>query len=265
MGSTADYGSGPVVHLGYNWQHSLATPYPYPPPAIALMSPGDSYSPYSPQQIASAPNNAALVPLPYPPTAVFGGQAPSFAVPAESLNHLKQALQKIQELPPMADPLSLMTSLTAVATAGVQVSRTLYSIANVNGGASEEILSIGREVSAFSGVLRDLHEFLDDAKDLISKRGLLNANHILRDGKTVFANIQRMLDSCSAGPRMNFWQSLQWRFRREKTKPMHAKLESFKLTLAILLSTLRLARCKQEVGSRSGALMDPPFQVLLAD
>lgn len=251
MDSAGNYGSGPVVHLGYNWQHSLTTHYPYPPPAIALMSSGDSYSPYNPQQIAPTPNNTAIVPLPCPPTAVFGGQAP-FAVPAESLNHLKQALQKIQELPQMADPLSLMTSLIAVATAGVQVSRTLYSISNVNGGASEEILSIGREISAFSGVLRDLHEFLDDAKDLISKRALLNANHILRDCKNIFANIQRMLDSCNAGPRVNFWHSLQWSFRREKVKPMYAKLESFKLTLAILLSTLRLARCKQEIGNRSG-------------
>jgi hypothetical protein len=252
MDSAGNYGSGPVVHLGYNWQHSLATHYPYPPPAIALMSSGDSYNPYSSQQIAPTPNSAALVSLPYPPTAVFGGQATSFTVPTESLNHLKQALQKIQELPQMADPFSLMTSLTAVATAGVQVSRTLYSIANVNGGPSEEIQSIGREISAFSGVLRDLHEFLDGTKDLISMRAILNANHILRDCKNVFAKIQRMLDSCNAGPRTNFGQNLQWSFRREKVKPMYAKLESFKLTLVILLSTLRLARCKQWIGNRSG-------------
>jgi hypothetical protein len=251
MDSAGDYGSGPVVHLGYNWQHGLTTHYPYPSPAIALMSSGDSYSPYSPQQIAPTPNNAAPVPLPYPPTAVLAGHAPSFVVPAESLDHLKQALQKIQELPQMADPLSLMASLIAVATAGVQVSRTLFSIANVIGGASEEILSIGREISAFSGVLRDLHEFLDGTKDLISMRAILNANHILRDCKNVFAKIQRMLDSCSAGPRTNFGQNLQWSFRREKVKPMCAKLESFKLTLAILLSIMRLARCKQEIGNRS--------------
>jgi hypothetical protein len=252
MDSAGDYGSGPVVHLGYNWQHGLTTHYPYPPPPIALMSSGDSYSPYNPQQIAPTANNTAPVPLPYPPTAVFTGHAPSFAVPAESLDHLTQALQRIQELPQMADPHSLMASLAAVATAGVQVSRTLFSIANAIGGASEEILSIGREISAFCGVLRDLHEFLDDAKDLISKRALLNANHILRDCKNVFTKIQRMLDSCNAGPRMSFWQSLQWSFRREKVKPMCAKLESFKLTLAILLSTMRLARCKQEIGNRSG-------------
>jgi Fungal N-terminal domain of STAND proteins len=252
MDSAGDYGSGPVVHLGYNWQHSFTTHYPYPNPAIALMSSGDSYSPYSPQQIASTPNNAAPVPLPYPPTAVFAGHAPSFAVPAESLDHLKQALHNIQGLPQMADPLSLMASLIAIATAGVQVSRTLFSIANVIGGASEEILSVGREISAFSGVLRDLHEFLDDAKDLISKRALLNANHILRDCKNVFAKIQRMLDCCNAGPRTNFGQNLQWSFRREKVKQMCAKLESFKLTLAILLSIMRLARCKQEIGNRSG-------------
>ena len=112
---------------------------------------------------------------------------------------------------------------------------------------------MGREISAFSGVLRDLHEFLDDAKDLISKRALLNANHILRDCKNVFANIQRMLESCQVGTRMNFWHSLQWSFRREKVKPMYARLESFKLILAVLLSTLRLARCKQEIGNRSGS------------
>jgi hypothetical protein len=250
MDSAEEYAPYPVARSGSNWEHRRPIHYPYPSPPIPLMPSVGTYNSFSSQQIVPAPDYGAPIPQTYPPTTGFAGHSPSSPVPAESLDQLKQALQKIQELPQMADPLSLMASLIAVATAGIQVSRTLYNFAGVIGGASEEIMSIGKEISAFSGVLRDLHDFLDDAKDLISKRALANANRILEDCKEVFAKIQRMLDSCNAGPRMNFWQSLQWSFRRDRVKPMCAKLESFKLTLAILLSTMRLARCKQEIGDR---------------
>ena len=168
----------------------------------------------------------------------------------ESLEQLKQALNQIQELPKMSDPLSLMASLIAVAAAGIQVSQTLYKLADAVGNANEEILSISKEVSAFSRVLEDLHEFLDDAKDLISNKALANANRILNDCKEVFAKIEKMLGTCENRTRFNLWQGLQWSFRREKVRPMCAKLESFKLTLTIMLSTMKLAKCKK--GIRDG-------------
>jgi hypothetical protein len=244
MDSAEDYASQRMFPLAY-WQQHLAPHYPYPSPAIALTPGAGAYASYSSQHAAPVPHTSPLA-------AGFAGHSPSSSVLTKSLHQLKQALQKIQELPQMADPVSLMASLIAVATAGIQASRTLYNFASVTGGASEEIMSIGNEISAFSGVLRDLHDFLDDAKDLVSKKALINANQILNDCKEVFAKIQQVLDSSNAGPRMNFRQGLQWSFRREKVKPMCAKLESFKLTLAILLSTMRLARCKQEIGDRSG-------------
>jgi Fungal N-terminal domain of STAND proteins len=225
------------------WHHHSATRYPYPLPAN---TPVPVAGAYNSQQIGSAANQTI------PPTAGFPGHSPLSSIPTESLDHLKRALHDMRELPQMTDPPSLMASLIAVAAAGARISRTLYSFANVIGGTSEEIMPIGKEISAFSSMLRDLHDFVDDAKDLISKRALINANRILKDCKEVFTSIQQMLDSCNAGPRTNFWQNLQWTFRREKVKPMCAKLESFKLTLATLLSTMKLARCKQE-GDRSGS------------
>jgi Fungal N-terminal domain of STAND proteins len=253
MDSTEEYVPDHMVPYGHNWQQHLPPHYPHPVPTVAHIPFPTSHNPYSSQQIASASSYAAPIPQPYPSIAGFAGQSPSLPVPTEFLDHLKQALQKIQELPQMADPLSLMASLIAVAAAGVQVSRTLYNFAGVVGGASEEIVSISKEISAVSGILRDLHDFFDDdAKDLISTRALFNANRILEDCKEVFAQIQRMLDCCNAAGRVNFWQSLQWSFRRDNVKPMCAKLESFKLTLTILLSTMRLARCKQDIGDRSG-------------
>jgi hypothetical protein len=251
MEPAVEYAADRMVPYGVDWQQHLLTYSSHPVAAVAAPPYPTTHTPYNSLQIASASNYAASIPHVLPLEAGLGGHSPSSPAPTESLNHLKRALQKIQDLPQMADPLSLMASLIAVATAGIQVSRTLYNFAGVVGGASEEIMSISKEISAFTGVLRDLHDVLDDAKDLISRRALVNANHILNDCKDVFAKIQRMLDSCNAGGQANFWQSLQWTFCRDKVKPMGAKLESFKLTLAILLSTMRLARCKQEIGDRS--------------
>jgi hypothetical protein len=143
-----------------------------------------------------------------------------------------------------------MASLIAVATAGIKVSQTLFKLADAVGNANEEILSISKEVSAFSRVLEDLHEFLDDAKDLISNKALANANRILNDCKEIFAKIEKMLCACENRTRFNLWQGLQWSFRREKVRPMCGQLESFKLTLTIMLSTMKLAKCKK--GIRDG-------------
>lgn len=241
MDSAEGYASDPVTGPGSNWQpHSIQL-------ALNSLRGAGAYSQYGSQQIVPASNQIAPTPSLYPLTAGFGTPSPSAAVPTESLEQLKQTFQEIRKLPQMADPLSLMASLIAVATAGYQVADTLYKLADAIGNANEEILSIGKEIRAFSRVLDDLRDFLDDAKELISKNALENANVMVADCKYVFAKIERMLGFCNAGPRMNFWHALQWSFRREKVKPMCARLESFKSTLALLLMTLKLAKCKKDI------------------
>ena len=145
----------------------------------------------------------------------------------------------------MADPLSLLASLLAVATAGIEVSKTLCKLADIIGNSNEEIRSISEEVSAFSRIIGDLHEFLEDAKDLISSNASQNARHILIMCEGIFAKIKRMLQFSKRKYGNNFWQGMQWSFRRDKVKPLCAKLESYKSTLVIMLSVMKLAKCKK--------------------
>src|SRR2546423_59424 len=121
MDSTKEYTSGPVVGLGSNWQPHLIQYNHYPPPAITSLPGAGPYSPYGSQETVTGPNQTAPTPSLYPLNAGFAALSPLIPVPTESLEHLKQTLQEIRKLPQMADPLSLMASLIAVATAGYQV------------------------------------------------------------------------------------------------------------------------------------------------
>ena len=142
----------------------------------------------------------------------------------------------------MADPLSLGASLLAVASAGVAVSKTLFKLADTIGNSNEEVRSIGKEVSAFARVVEDLYEFLDDAKELISQQAIENAFDIMDTCGDTFATIKRKLKFRAGKRANNFWQGVQWSFRREKVKPLCARLESY---LIMMISVIKLAKCKK--------------------
>ena len=145
----------------------------------------------------------------------------------------------------MADPLSLGASLLAVASAGVAVSKTLFKLADTIGTSNDEVRSIGKEVSAFARVVEDLYEFLEDAKELISQQAIANALDIMDTCSETFAKIKRKLKFGAGKHANSFWQGVQWSFRREKVKPLCAKLESYKSTLILMLSVVKLAKCKK--------------------
>ena len=143
----------------------------------------------------------------------------------------------------MADPLSLGASLLAVASAAAAISKTLFKLADTLGNSNYEIRSIGKEVSAFARVVEDLYEFLEDAKELISQQAIANALDIMATCDATFAIIKRKLKFRAGKRANNFWQGVQWSFRREKVKPLCARLESYKSTLIMMISVIKLARC----------------------
>ena len=147
----------------------------------------------------------------------------------------------------MADPLSLLASLLAVASAGIAVSKKIYKLADAIDSSGDEISSIGEQVSDTARVIRDLNDFLEDARDLISAKALLDASQLLQRFKDIFTKIGKMLHSAKREDANNIWNGIRWTFTREKVKPMCAKLESYKLTLIIMLSTMKLAKCKSEI------------------
>ena len=147
----------------------------------------------------------------------------------------------------MADPLSLGASLLAVASAGIAVSKILFKLADTIGSSNEEIRSIGKEISAFARVVEDLHEFLKEAKDLISQRAIDNALEIMSICGDTFALIKRMLEYSAGKYASNFWHGVQWSFRREKVKPLCARLESYKTTLTMMITLIKLAKCRKTI------------------
>ena len=147
----------------------------------------------------------------------------------------------------MADPLSLVASLVAVATAGLEVFKKIRRLTNAIGNSNEEIRSIGEQVSYSTQAIESMNEFLEDAKGLISIRVSQDALQLVEKVRSIFIEITRMLRFKSYKYGSNLLLAVQWVFTRDKVKPLCAKMESYKLTLNIMVSTMKLAKCKKAI------------------
>jgi Fungal N-terminal domain of STAND proteins len=194
---------------------SFQQPPSYPtsyPPAIV---PAGYFSPTVPSYNAHARGPHFSAPSQYPThisypqssftSNPFSPQSGDQDVPIESLNLPQSAVDKVKYLSKMADPLSLIASVVAIATAAVHVSQTLYKLADTLGGTNSEVGSIALEIETFSSVLEGLRDVLEDAEDLITPKALKNANTILSICKEIFQTIQRMLIPYKDLPQLNFW------------------------------------------------------------
>ena len=235
-------------------QPSLAPSYPpaviptgYFPPALP------SHNLYNPSSHISPPSHYPSQVIQAQPSLTssrFSPQTYHEDVPIESLNLLQSALDKVdkvKDLSAMADPLSMVASVVVIATAALQVSQTLYKLADALGSTNLEIESIALEVETFSSVLEDLRDVLDDVEDLITPKALRDANSILSKCQGIFEMIRQWLAPYKDLPRPDFWHNIQWTFRREKVKPLRCRLETLKTTLSVWLGTIKLARYRNKL------------------
>lgn len=227
---------------------------PSHPPALApagyFPPTARSHNPYASGPYLSHPSQYQHpIPLAQTPFAssAFNPQTYDEDVPTESLNLLQRALDKVQKLTEMADPLSVVASVLTVTAAAVQVSQTLYKLVDTLGGTNSEIEYIALEVDTFSGVLEDLGEVLDNAEEIITTKALKNANTILSKRKDIFEAIRQMLAPYKSLHRLDFWNMVQWTFRRERVKPMRCRLETLKTTLLVWLGTVKLAQYRSKL------------------
>lgn len=144
--------------------------------------------------------------------------------------------------------LGAVASLIGIIGAGAKLSLLLFDFGSSIGSAGSQVRSIGTEISLFCAVLKQLERTLAKAKDRRYSISAIETTHeILEQCQVVFNELQTIFDSLkksklsSGETSMDLLGRLKWVMKRDQVRMHRATLESCKITLHIMLTTLEFA------------------------
>jgi hypothetical protein len=146
--------------------------------------------------------------------------------------------------------LGLIASIVGVASAGARLSIAIFDIASAIGAAGKELQDLSTEISLLCFVFKQLEALLSHAHFRYSNAAVDTTRKILDRCKEVFNELDdvvkdlypRKNDELGRIPSPDFVTRVKWLgFRNSKVKLIKSTLESYKLTLGIMLSTMQLA------------------------
>ena len=163
------------------------------------------------------------------------------------------------------DGLSIAASIAGIATAGVQVSIKLVSLAAQISTASDRVSSIANDISLTSGVLHQLGELVngrteDDGVGILNREGLETTKVSAAMCKRVFQQIEKEVKRASehlrkhrpgrgtmSGERIELSASekAKWPFLQPNIDTLRTDLRDAKSTLMLLLQVATLALNKR--------------------
>jgi hypothetical protein len=150
--------------------------------------------------------------------------------------------------------IGLLASIISVASAGAKTSLCLYQFADAVGSAGKGIRGVATEISLFCSVLKQLDSTLRRARSArYSLSALMAADEILSECQRVFAEIRVIVDHlqqddlASGQPTISLVSKVKWAFKRPRVLVLRSTLESMKITLLLMLTTLDFA---QKIASR---------------
>ena len=135
-----------------------------------------------------------------------------------------------------------LSAVAGVATAGVQLSKTLYDLCATVKTSRQEIEDVANNVALLAMVLEELDGVLCD--DVLDYRPQLReaAQSIVLRCAGIFKDIRKHTGEDQDLKGKSFPEKLAWYFKRERVKPLRSSLESLKSTLNILLNVIQLAK-----------------------
>jgi hypothetical protein len=148
-----------------------------------------------------------------------------------------------------------IASIIGVVGAGAKLSIILFEFASTVGSAGAEVKRIGIEISLFCSVLKQLQSTLTKAKAYrYSLSALQTTQEILDRCQEIFKDIEDIVDGLrkrrtgeAAETSMDLISRAKWTFKRSQVQVLRTTLESCKITLHLMLTTLEFA---QKIGTR---------------
>ena len=143
-----------------------------------------------------------------------------------------------------------VASIIGIVGSGAKLSIAVFDFASTIGSAGAEVRAIGTEISLFCSVLKQLERTLAKAKNRRYSISAIEATQEILDAtRGVFEEIEDIVNGFQKNKRRSEEQSIdlaariKWTLgKRSKIQRHRAMLESCKITLHIMLTTLDFAR-----------------------
>lgn len=154
----------------------------------------------------------------------------------------------------MADPLSVAASIAGIATAGIQVSIKIVTLAGQVSTASDRISAIGNDVSLTSGILHQLGELTNQKAahrhvSIFNKEGLETTKNSAEVCRRIFEEVERETSKASelirrrkhqigGKVKLSMVEKAKWPFLQPGLEILRTDLREAKNTLMLMLQVL---------------------------
>ena len=127
---------------------------------------------------------------------------------------------------------------------GAQLSQSIYALITTFYEIEREMSMIMNDLSLLAMVLSDLEGVLRQDSRAYRRRMVTVVNEILEYCRGIFQGISEYIPAVlqNVGSSKRFQRRIRSFFQRHRVKPLHARLESMKSTLHVVLNVVHLAR-----------------------
>ncbi len=148
----------------------------------------------------------------------------------------------------------IIASILQIADTGLRLSLKLYTFGEIVSIADRSVISISKDVSLTSSVLKELGQILiqDEKSRICSENAVQTADDIVKECLGVFEEMERVLvkklphlgthDGEKAKRATVLLERLRWPYLQPKLELMRSNLERLKSTLNLMLNVISLAR-----------------------
>ena len=141
--------------------------------------------------------------------------------------------------------IAAIASIVSVAGAGAKLSLFLYEFASTVASARGEVISVGRDISLACAVLKQVASVFGNEKTArFSPTALGTTSNIVKRCQDIFQEIDNivrgLMDDRADGTNssMGFINKVIWAFKRSRVQLLQGTLDSMKITLQLMLTTL---------------------------
>ena len=140
-----------------------------------------------------------------------------------------------------------LSAVAGVATAGVQLAKSLYDLYSTVKTSRKEIEDVASNVLLLSMVLEELDEVLFNDELTFRPQLQDSARSITLRCSSIFDDIRRHIGADQDLKGKKVYEKIAWYFKKERVKPLRSSLEALKSTLSILLHVVQLAKSTKGV------------------
>lgn len=149
---------------------------------------------------------------------------------------------------------AIVATIIQIADVGLRLSLKLYTFGETIASADRTIISISKDISLTSSVLKELGHNLEKDKQtqICSENAIKTAEEVVQECLKVFQEIDGMLEKIVAstsqiGTMKAKWTSamvgkLKWPFLQPKMQLLRSNLDKLKATLLLMLNVMTYAR-----------------------